>query len=120
MNRDLDHVYFRVERSGKWESICFSDLTEEEMDLVLESKDSQWMNSLIKRLKEVLNSVVSCAENDNLPESSLARTFSDIISTEAEEMQLQQQKQLSKQLGLTIRAIGDFFDIRAEWRPIQS
>lgn len=84
MNRDLDRVYFRVERSGKWESTCFSDLTENEMDLVLESKDSQWMNSLIKRLKEVLNSVVSCADEDNLPGNSLARTFSDIISTETE------------------------------------
>lgn len=27
MQRNLDGVYFRVERDGKWQNICFSDLT---------------------------------------------------------------------------------------------
>jgi len=34
-NRDLDGVYFRIERDGKWDDICFSDLTDHEMDMVL-------------------------------------------------------------------------------------
>lgn len=33
--RDLDGIYFRVKRGKHWESICFSDLSDEEMDKVL-------------------------------------------------------------------------------------
>jgi len=36
MNRNLDGVYFRVERNGKWCNVCFSDLCEAEMTLVLD------------------------------------------------------------------------------------
>lgn len=36
VNRDLDGIYFRVKRNKRWESVCFSDLTDEEMDKVLE------------------------------------------------------------------------------------
>ena len=28
---DLDGIYFRVERDGKWQSLCVSDLTPEEL-----------------------------------------------------------------------------------------
>ena len=28
MNRDLDGMYFRVKRGKRWESLCFSDLTD--------------------------------------------------------------------------------------------
>ena len=31
MDRNLDGVYFRVQRDGKWGNTCFSDLTQEEM-----------------------------------------------------------------------------------------
>lgn len=29
---DLDGIYFRVERNGKWQSLCVSDLTPEEVN----------------------------------------------------------------------------------------
>ena len=32
MNRNLDGCYFRIERNGKYENVCFSDLTEEEQE----------------------------------------------------------------------------------------
>ena len=32
MDRNLDGIYFRVQRDGKWENACFSDLTQEEME----------------------------------------------------------------------------------------
>ena len=35
MNRNLDGIYFRIKRNNKYESICFSDLTEDEMDEIL-------------------------------------------------------------------------------------
>ena len=50
MNRNLDGVYFRVERSGAWENVCFSDLSENEMDTVLAGKDAKWLMSLCKIL----------------------------------------------------------------------
>lgn len=31
MDRKLDGVYFRIKRNDKWENVCFSDLTEEDM-----------------------------------------------------------------------------------------
>lgn len=43
MNRDLDNVYFRVKRGKHWESICFSDLSDEEMDKVLEWRDYKYV-----------------------------------------------------------------------------
>ena len=42
MNRNLDGVYFRVERDGKWQNICFSDLTTSEREEVLAGKDEQY------------------------------------------------------------------------------
>lgn len=32
INRELDGCYFRIQRDGKWQNICFSDLTEIERD----------------------------------------------------------------------------------------
>lgn len=57
MNRELDGVYFRIKRNDKWDNICFSDLTEEEMNEVLKDKDAEWLKSLCiilgKTLKEI-------------------------------------------------------------------
>lgn len=30
--RNLDGVYFRVERDGKWGNVCYSDMSKEERD----------------------------------------------------------------------------------------
>lgn len=46
MDRNLDGVYFRVEREGQWVSLCFSDLTEEQMDAVLDNRSTEWLKSL--------------------------------------------------------------------------
>lgn len=32
IQRNLDGIYFRVKRNGKYESICYSDMTAEERD----------------------------------------------------------------------------------------
>lgn len=43
MNRNLDGIYYRVERNGKWENHCFTDLTLEEIDkLTSEYNEKQW------------------------------------------------------------------------------
>jgi hypothetical protein len=34
LQRNLDGVYFRVERDGKWQNVCYSDMTATERDEV--------------------------------------------------------------------------------------
>lgn len=50
MNRNLDGIYFRIKRNNKYESICFSDLTEDEMDEILKDRNVEWLKSLAKML----------------------------------------------------------------------
>lgn len=52
--RDLDGCYFRVERNGKWENICFSDLTEAERGKVMANKGIPWVISLCGHLANSL------------------------------------------------------------------
>lgn len=57
INRNLDGIYFRVERDGKWQNLCFSDLTEDEQRKVLKDKSQDFILQLTlilaKRLREV-------------------------------------------------------------------
>ena len=57
MNRNLDGVYFRVEREGKWQSICFSDLTTEERDKILEDRNEEWLKSLCCILADTIKAI---------------------------------------------------------------
>lgn len=57
INRNLDGIYFRVERDGKWQNLCFSDLTEDEQRKVLKDKSPdfvlQMALNMAARLREV-------------------------------------------------------------------
>lgn len=55
--RDLDGVYFRVKRDGSWQSICFSDLSDEEMDKVLEGHSVEWLKSVCKILGRTIKRI---------------------------------------------------------------
>lgn len=57
MNRNLDGVYFRIERDNKWQSICFSDLTDEEMESVIKDKSSEWLRSMCKYLGHTIRGI---------------------------------------------------------------
>lgn len=46
VKRDLDGVYFRVERDGEWQSLCFTDMTEEERGRVLDSRPESWLRDM--------------------------------------------------------------------------
>lgn len=46
MKRDLDGVYFRVERDGRWLSLCLTDLTEVERERVMEGRSPEWLRDL--------------------------------------------------------------------------
>lgn len=36
--RNLDGVYFRVERDGRWQNVCYSDMTAEERDRMAKTR----------------------------------------------------------------------------------
>lgn len=55
--RDLDGIYFRVKRGKHWESICFSDLSDEEMDKVLEGHSVEWLKKICKILGRTIKSI---------------------------------------------------------------
>ena len=64
MNRNLDGIYFRVNRDGKWCNVCFSDLNDKEKIKVMQNKDEAWLKSLcitlgnsIKRIGDELDIV---------------------------------------------------------------
>lgn len=57
MDRKLDGVYFRVYREGKWQSICFSDLTEDERRNVMAGKSAEWLKSLCCILADTIKSI---------------------------------------------------------------
>ena len=57
MNRELDGVQFRVQRAGKWQSICFSDLTEEEREKVCEGRSAEWLKSLAYHLADCIKEI---------------------------------------------------------------
>ena len=37
MQRNLDGIYFRVERDGKWENVYYSDMEQRERDLLADA-----------------------------------------------------------------------------------
>lgn len=54
MNRNLDGCYFRVQRDGKWQNICFSDLNEQEREEALRDRNAEWLKSLCGHLADRL------------------------------------------------------------------
>ena len=47
---DLDGIYFRVERDGKWQSLCVSDITPEELKSVTKDWDCNQLTIVAKEL----------------------------------------------------------------------
>lgn len=57
MNRNLDGCYFRVERDGKWQSVCFFDLTWEERGPILDKMEPEGWRSLCCILADSLRNI---------------------------------------------------------------
>lgn len=57
MNRNMDGAYFRVERNGKWQDVCFTDLTLEEIDKVIGERGAEWWKGLAIHLKDRINRI---------------------------------------------------------------
>lgn len=54
MDRNLDGVYFRIKRGDSYDNVCFSDLTDEQMDEVLKDQSEEWLRSLCKTLGKTI------------------------------------------------------------------
>lgn len=57
MNRNLDGIYFRINRGGIWQDVCFSDLTEEEMDNVMKNRPEEWLRNICKILGKTIKNI---------------------------------------------------------------
>ena len=57
IDRNLDGIYFRVQRDGKWGNACFSDLTQEEMERVMENRDVDWLKSMCIQLGKTIRRI---------------------------------------------------------------
>lgn len=52
--RNLDGIYFRIKRDDKWENVCFSDLTKDERNEVMENRSEQWLKEMCQILADVI------------------------------------------------------------------
>ena len=57
MNRNLDGVYFRINRDDIWQNICFSDLSDDEMDEVMKDRPVEWLKSMCKILGHTIREI---------------------------------------------------------------
>lgn len=52
VRRDLDGCFFRVQRDGKWLSLCWTDLTAEERESFMKDKDAYWLKRMLEYVTE--------------------------------------------------------------------
>ena len=57
MNRNLDGIYFRIKRDNEWQNICFSDLSDEEMEEVMQNRTNEWLKSMCKILGNTIRDI---------------------------------------------------------------
>ena len=59
MNRNLDGIYLRIKRDGKYQAVCLSDMTREELEDNLKPERGEWLKGavihLALRLHEIGN-----------------------------------------------------------------
>ena len=88
--RDLDGIYFRVEREGKWENRCFSDLYPFEQEKVLAKYSYDGIATVIKVMGERMADI---AENA---------------------LELHEARQVAIKMAEMLRDIGDRYSIEGE------
>ncbi len=55
--RNLDGMFFRIKRDGKYQNICFSDMMTEERLEVLKDKDVEFMRRMCLILAEKMREI---------------------------------------------------------------
>lgn len=57
VRRDLDGMYFRVERNGEWRNVCLTDLTDDEYEMIVGNRSDSWYKSALDHLRNVVREV---------------------------------------------------------------
>ena len=70
MNRNLDGIYLRIQREGKWQPVCLSDMTKDELEKTLDPKRGEWLKGAVIHLALTLHAIgdqfgLSAAEDDD-------------------------------------------------------
>lgn len=57
MNRNLDGIYLRVKRNDKYEAVCLSDMTKEELEENLNPEKGEWLKGAVIHLALTLRAI---------------------------------------------------------------
>ena len=68
MDRNLDGIYLRIKRDGKYQAVCLSDMTREELEENLPER-GEWLKGAVIHLALTLHGVgdkfdLVCAEDE--------------------------------------------------------
>lgn len=63
--RDLDGIYFRVCRDGKWQNVCMTDLSKDEFDSLAEGRHFEWLWGAFDYLTDVSKKMFDSAYDTN-------------------------------------------------------
>lgn len=57
MDRNLDGIYLRIKRGEKYEAVCLSDMTEEELEANLPEDKGAWLKGAVIHLALTLHEI---------------------------------------------------------------
>ena len=57
MKRNLDGIYLRIKRDGKYQAVCLSDMTKEELEEALNPERGEWLKGAVIHLAGQLRAV---------------------------------------------------------------
>lgn len=57
MDRHLDGIYLRIERNGKFQAVCLSDMTREELEANLDPSRGEWLKGAVIHLARTLSDI---------------------------------------------------------------
>lgn len=57
MNRNLDGIYLRIKRDGKYQAVCLSDMTREELEESLNPERGEWLKGAVIHLALTLHEI---------------------------------------------------------------
>ena len=57
MDRNLDGIYLRIKRGEKYEAVCLSDMTEEELEANLREDKGAWLKGAVIHLALTLHEI---------------------------------------------------------------
>lgn len=57
MKRNLDGIYLRVKRDDKYQAICLSDMTKEELEASLNPERGEWLKGAVIHLALTLHAI---------------------------------------------------------------